>query len=399
MQPNTPRDDQPLTVPARDDAPVLSPDREAAARLMREQINSLYDESPKAEEPSKDLPAAKPSKAEKAAAITRTYHQSHSDKKAHDSAATDEHLTRYHTAWQQYYQQYYERYYLSQLARMKPSAATPGEHAPEASPQEELTKDEAVHELRDKLLGEVKFQSEKVRKSRHFMPILSALVVALVFLLLQYNRVMIAQVKSYVSPGAIDPQNIILDPTSTAKVGPEPKLIIPKINVDAPVVYGLGTVAESAVEKNLKNGVVHYELPGADSLPGQKGNTVILGHSSNDVFDDGNYKFVFVQLEKLQVGDIFYLNYNSTRYSYRVSDKKVILPNQVSTLIYPTDKPIVSLVTCVPVGTALKRLIVSAEQISPDPTQASAPAAAAKSNAPASIPGNSPTLLQRILGN
>lgn len=230
------------------------------------------------------------------------------------------------------------------------------------------------------------------------MPIVSALIVALLFLTLQYNRILIAQVKSYVSPGAIDPQNIVLDPSSGTKVGPEPKLIIPKINVDAPVVYGLGTLAESTVQKNLKKGVVHYELPGADSVPGQKGNTVILGHSSNDVFDDGDYKFVFVQLEKMQVGDVFYMNYNSTRYTYRITNTKVITPNQVSTLIYSTDKPVVSLVTCVPVGTALRRLVVSAEQISPDPTKATTPATQTKSTQPVNIPGNSPTLFDRLFG-
>lgn len=385
-----------MTVPPRDNtSPALSPDREAAARLMREQINSIYDSTPTHEEPAAP---AEPKKTDDKTKTDRTYHQTHSDKKAHDAAASDEHLTHYHTAWQQYYQQYYERYYLSQLARLKPAAAGEGEQAPALTSTQELTKDEAVHELRDKLLGQVKFQSERVRQSRHFLPIVSALIVALLFLLLQYNRVMIAQVKAYVSPGAIDPQNIILDPSTNTKVGPEPKLIIPKINVDAPVVYGLGTLAESTVQNALKSGVVHYELPGADSVPGQKGNSVILGHSSNDVFDDGNYKFVFVQLEKLQAGDIFYMNYNSTRYTYRITEKKVILPNQVSTLIYPTDKPLVSLVTCVPVGTALKRLVVTAEQISPDPTLATAHQSQTKNNEPVNIPGNSPTFFERLFG-
>jgi sortase A len=393
MQPDNPRDDQPLTVPPRDDAPALTPDREAAARLMREQISTIYDTS----DQPKELPKA--AKAAKSEPAKRTYHQTHSDKKAHDSAANDEHISQYHTAWQQYYQQYYERYYLSQLARLKPAAAPAASESPAAPEPEQLTKDEAVNELRDKLLGQVKVHSEKVRRSRHFLPIISALVVALVFLLVQYNRVMIAQVKSYVSPGAIDPQNIVLDPTTNAKVGPEPKLIIPKINVDAPVVYNIGTLAESAIQKNLKKGVVHYELPGADSVPGQKGNTVILGHSSNDVFDDGDYKFVFVQLEKLQVGDVFYINYESTRYTYRITEKKVILPNQVSELIVATDKPIATLVTCVPLGTALKRLVVSAEQISPDPTKAATHESTAQDNKPVNLPGNAPTFFERLFGN
>jgi sortase A len=384
MQPNTPQDDRPLNVPQRDDSTTLPPDRDAAARLMRDQIDQIY---------QTDTPAAAP---ETPAPATRTFHQTHSDKKAHDATPHDEHMSKYHTAWQQYYQQYYERYYLSQLSRLKPADETASAEAVKAP--EVVTKDEAVHELRDQLLGQVKMQSDKVRSSRHFMPIVSALVVALLFLLVQYNRILIAQVKSYVSPGAIDPQNIVLDTSSNAKVGPEAKLIIPKINVDAPVVYGLGTIAENPIQKALRDGVVHYELPGANSVPGQKGNTVVLGHSSNDVFDDGNYKFVFVQLEKMQKGDVFYMNYNSTRYTYRITETKVILPNQVGSLIVPTDKPIATLVTCVPVGTALKRLVVLAEQISPDPSKAT-DNIAEQGSKPASIPGNSPSLLERIFGN
>lgn len=384
MKPNTPQDDRPLTVPQRDDAASLAPDREAAARLMRDQINRLYD-TPHAAQPH-EMAEPAPQK--------HTYHQTHSDKKAHDAAANDEHLKKYHSAWQQYYQQYYERYYLSQLAKFKPAAA--GDTPPSAEP-EALTKDEAVHDLREQLLGKVKDHGGKVRRSRHFMPIVSALAVALVFLFLQYNQIIIGQVKSYVSPGAIDPQNIVLD-TSSTKVGPEAKLIIPKINVDAPVVYGLGTLNEATIQKGLKSGVVHYELPGADSVPGQQGNTVILGHSSNDVFDDGDYKFVFVQLEKLQEGDVFYMNYNSIRYTYRITEKKVIMPNQVSELIVSSTKPVVSLVTCVPIGTALKRLVVTAEQITPDPTQATAHQTEATDSKPVNLPGNSPSFLERLFG-
>jgi len=45
---------------------------------------------------------------------------------------------------------------------------------------------------------------------------------------------------AYVSPGSIDPQNIVVDPTTDINVGPAPRLIIPKINVDVPVHYDIG---------------------------------------------------------------------------------------------------------------------------------------------------------------
>ena len=163
--------------------------------------------------------------------------------------------------------------------------------------------------------------------------------------------------------------------------------------------FDVPSLDEHIVQEKLKGGVVHYPIPGASSVPGQKGNTVILGHSSNDVFDDGAYKFVFVQLDKMEKGDTFYLNYNGTRYTYTVTEKKIILPTEVGSLVVTTDKPLATLVTCTPVGTAQKRLVVMAEQISPDPTVASAATPSNNKQPLAPIAGNSPTFLERLFGN
>ena len=378
-----------VNVPARPTAgPVRTPDREAAAQLMRQQINHIYDETPT--EKQHENP----------------YKQTHSEQADHaasTASTANSDWKQYHSAWQSYYQQYYERYYLAQLHRRQQAIKPSSEQQPQQAvtttqPTQELTEDQAVSELRSKLLSEVKERSAKVRKSRHFMPLVAALSVALVFSILQYNRLIVAQVKAYVSPGSINPQNVILDPTTSTKVGPEPKVIIPKINVDAPVVYDVPSLAEHVVQDKLRSGVVHYPIPGASSVPGQVGNTVILGHSSNDVFDDGAYKFVFVQLDKLQKGDTFYLNYEGTRYTYSVTEKKVIDPTEVSQLVINTDKPLATLVTCTPPGTALKRLVVIAEQISPDPAKATVNTNTPTTSKLPSIAGNSPTLFERLFG-
>ncbi len=385
MQPKNDDDSRNISVPPRGQSSSLSaPDRDAAAQLMRQQIDSIYD--------SEHNP--------------NPYKQTHSEKTDHDQAgkADTSDWNQYHTAWQSYYQQYYERYYISQLNKRQkaivpkvPSANETQDRSNSGQLESEtVTKDEAVNQLRSKIITEVKGRSHKVRKSRHFMPILAALTVALVFSTLQYNRFLVAQVKAYVSPGSISPQNIVLDPTTNLKVGPEPKVIIPKINVDAPFVDDVPSLEESVIQDKLKGGVVHYPIPGANSLPGQVGNTVILGHSSNDVFDDGDYKFVFVQLEKLDKGDTFYINYKGIRHTYSVTEKKVIDPTEVSQLVINTDKPLATLVTCTPPGTALKRLIIIAEQISPDPSKATASTGTAPTAAPGNISGNSPTLFDRL---
>ena len=53
------------------------------------------------------------------------------------------------------------------------------------------------------------------------------------------------------------------------------------------------------------------------------------------------------------------------RYTYRVIKKEVVVPSNVAALVVETDKPLLTLVTCTPLGTSRYRLLVTAEQISP----------------------------------
>lgn len=58
-----------------------------------------------------------------------------------------------------------------------------------------------------------------------------------------------------------------------------------------------------------------------------------------------------------------------------------------------------TLISCVPLGTAEKRLLIFAEQVSPDPAQAEAAADSSIAPEAASIPGRpAPTLLERVFG-
>ncbi len=369
------------------------PSRDAAVNVVRRQLDAIYGGEPIAE-PAKT--AQPPHKATQ-------HHQSHTQQ---HPAQTGDQWQQYHTAWQEYYQKYYEHYYTSHMRKVMHEKATTTqltEHTPieeKTSPSQATgtpeAKNEQLYALRDKLRTNLEQSAKKARKSRHFIPIASALCVVVVFAFLQYNRVLISNVKAYVTPGSIDPQNIVVDPTAAVQVGPEPKLIIPKINVDVPAVYGIGSDHASQMSA-MEKGVAHFAIPGANSVPGQIGNTVLAGHSSNDLFDNGSYKFIFVQLDKLNNGDMIYANYEGKRYSYSVTKKEVVKPSEVTKLTYPTDKPVMTLITCVPIGTAEKRLLVTAEQVSPDPAAASA-APAATSGASAEMTGNSATLLQRLFG-
>jgi LPXTG-site transpeptidase (sortase) family protein len=154
-------------------------------------------------------------------------------------------------------------------------------------------------------------------------------------------------------------------PAVTETVPAENTISIPKINVKAPVNYE-PSIQEAAIQKSLETGVVHY---GNTQKPGENGNVAIFGHSSNDWWEPGNYKFVFVLLDKLAPGDKVTVDYQSKRYVYEVTGSRVVEPTEVSVL-NRTPTPTLTLITCSPPGTSLKRLVVTAKQISPDPSQA-----------------------------
>lgn len=395
----------------------------AAANLLRTQIDALYGDRsvmPAAREVNPRAQATQSSYAttQQTTEEVNPYERTHSD---HPQPQADQ-WKAYHTAWQDYYQKYYSAYYAQQQAAQQsqqpqqpqsiestqPTEAAQGyftnQPEPELETQEistDISKDEALFELRQKLLGKVRTQATKIRKSRHFVPIIAALAVVLIFAFLQYNRVLIATVNAYVSPGAINPQDIVVDPTTDNNVSSDPRLVIPKINVDVPALYDVGSDYNSQMAA-MQKGVAHFAIPGANSHPGEVGNTVLSGHSSNDLFDPGDYKFIFAQLDKLVPGDTIYANYNSKRYTYVVTKTAVVQPTDVSALIYPTNKPILTLITCTPLGTSLNRLLVTAEQVSPDPSEATAaPSGSGQTSSGdsgTSIPGASPTLVERLFG-
>lgn len=200
----------------------------------------------------------------------------------------------------------------------------------------------------------------------------------------------------FIAPFIQPSRNVTNTPliADASAVGSSPEVIIPKINVEIPVVYDVNTINETIIDNALENGVVHY----ADTaLPGQDGNLVIVGHSSNNIFNKGKYKFAFVLLSRLENGDTFYLQKDGKRYTYQVYQKSIVKPNDVSVLGIKDKPATATLITCDPPGTSLNRLVVVGEQISPNPadntSQSSQNVLATQSSL---IPGNSESLWHRL---
>lgn len=119
--------------------------------------------------------------------------------------------------------------------------------------------------------------------------------------------------------------------------------------------------AEVFVDDNtFANHLSH--LPGS-ALPGEKGNVFISGHSSlPQFFRTDNYKAIFSKLPEVKKGDIIIVDTGGQKFEYVVSGLKIVDPKE-TWVINPPEKQgrYLSLMTCVPPGLQLKRLIVLAK--------------------------------------
>ncbi len=147
------------------------------------------------------------------------------------------------------------------------------------------------------------------------------------------------------------------------------RLVIPKLGKSVPLVH-MATQniegenwadLEKQIQSGLQQGVVHY--PGT-AVPGQVGNVFITGHSSYYPWDPGQFKDVFAVLGQLEIGDEYYIYYDQQKYTYKVREKFEVTPDNVNVLQQPHDKKVSTLMTCTPVGTTLRRLIIRADDIS-----------------------------------
>lgn len=134
---------------------------------------------------------------------------------------------------------------------------------------------------------------------------------------------------------------------------PDNSLFVPKIGVSAPVIYD---VDADNVMDYLREGVVH--LKGSGHVGGA-GNVFITGHSSNYWWEEGQYNTVFALLPELVPGDLIYLTDSGRLKRYVVREKIEVKKNEVDSYLTSGGEQL-TLMTCVPVGTNLKRLLVIA---------------------------------------
>ena len=130
------------------------------------------------------------------------------------------------------------------------------------------------------------------------------------------------------------------------------KVSVPSIKLD-----NINTLVES---NDFEESLAH--LPGT-ALPGEKGNVFITGHSSLlQLYKPTNFKAIFAHLPEVKKGDLIFVEAGGQSYTYQIKGLKVVDPKEVG-VINPPDPNgrYLTLMTCVPPGLYLKRLIVLAE--------------------------------------
>lgn len=316
---------------------------------------------------------------------------------------------RYHSGWQQYYQKYYGEYYAkaaqNYIAAQKMRATRQqaddkrllGEDGETLKKATEENSEQPINKLNKKFTKLSEHIKDSHRRKR-FIPILIGAGAVLILLFLQFNRLLFAPLAAYVSPGNNEASSITpVDGTVTQQISAEPKLIIPKLNINVPVDFDISNDSRTMMDA-MNRGVAQFKIPGASAMPGEIGNLIITGHSAGDLYSSNPYKFIFSGLERLTTGDNIYINYNSKRYTYSVTTSEVVSPSDVAALTKTNGKPQLILVTCTPLGTSRYRLLLHADQISPstDSFTPTAPASTNINNADTSMPSNEPTFFEAI---
>jgi sortase A len=376
-----------------------------AANLVRSKIDTLFTSEPDVVTEAIESIQKEP--------LKRSKHQ----KFMADLSASGKPFATIQMEWHEYYQQLpdnekhqvWEEFYSSQQHKpvfASQTAQPTINHQPAPFIQSDDTqkdqdtsktkKPQSIADIKKQITGRVQNRA-KLSPKQHFKSLAFGLgmgsIVVVILLFGFFNERFLAP---FITPSrSVSSTPLILDAGAT--VGQDSRIIIPKINVEVPVVYDVATIEEAAIQSGLERGVVHYPTT---SNPGEQGNGAIFGHSSNNILNKGKYKFAFVLLSRLEINDTFYIEKGGVRYVYKIFDKKVVPPTEVSVLEPVAGKTsTMALITCDPPGTNINRLVVYGEQISPDPNKNIASTAVQTDVQTEQLAGNPQSLWSRIWGS
>jgi len=112
-----------------------------------------------------------------------------------------------------------------------------------------------------------------------------------------------------------------------------------------------GYIYEGTDAKTMNVGFWHFPI---SHHPGQRGNSVIIGHRYAKLPPD---KDTFFNLDKVRVGDKITIEQHNNSFTYIITDTMIVEKNDISVLQNFDDYRI-TLITCTPLWTADQRLVI-----------------------------------------
>lgn len=137
----------------------------------------------------------------------------------------------------------------------------------------------------------------------------------------------------------------------------ENSLEIPKIEVSVPLVFPENQ-KEKDLYKLLDKGVVHFPN---SALPGEAGQTIILGHSAPPYWPKIKYDWwIFTRLDELEEGDEIFIYFNHQKYTFSVAKKIFLDKGEEVPKLLTSSENVLVLISCWPPGKNIRRIAVMA---------------------------------------
>ena len=135
-------------------------------------------------------------------------------------------------------------------------------------------------------------------------------------------------------------------------------LEIPKFGILVPLIF-IESQEDADLYKALEKGTVHFT---DSALPGQKGQTIILGHSSPLNRPKVSYEWVFSRINELEKGDEVILYVENEKLVYSVKQKFFLdRGDEIPKNDLTKEENVLVLVSCWPPGKDIKRIAVEAD--------------------------------------
>jgi sortase A len=158
----------------------------------------------------------------------------------------------------------------------------------------------------------------------------------------------------------------VINPLKTANgsvinpINTEFAIVVPKIGINAPIVEGVDPTNPKEYNRVLNMAVAHSST---SFTPDKSGTVYLFSHSTNYDWFVNDLNAVFYLLKNLEDGDYIVLFYKGVRYTYRLTEKRVVKPSEISYLVPQVGKKNLILQTCWPPGSVAERLLLFADLV------------------------------------